>query len=74
MWYINSMIINEINANNPAYVHILVNGKNVGTRNNVVAVIYENNASPEEILHVKEAYSVSGYIVAVKCSNGTMMS
>jgi hypothetical protein len=35
-------------------------------------VIYENTATPEEILHVKEAYSGGGYIVAVKNSNGMM--
>ena len=66
------MIIREVNASNPVFVHILVNGKNVGTRNHVIAVIYENTATPEEILHVKEAYSGGGYIVAIKNSNGMM--
>jgi hypothetical protein len=64
------MIINEQAASNPTFTHILVNGKNVGTRNHVIAVIYENLGNAEEILYVKEIYSGSGYIVAVKNSNG----
>lgn len=66
------MIINEQAASNPSFTHILVDGKNVGTRNHVIAVIYENLGTAEEILYVKEIYSGSGYIVAVKNSNGMM--
>lgn len=62
------MNIHEINASNPAFVHILVNGKNVGTRNHVIAVVYEDLGTPEEIQHVKEVYSGGGYIVAMKRS------
>lgn len=62
------MNIREVNASNPAYVHILVNGKNVGTRNHVIAVVYEDLGTAEEILHVKETYSGGGYIVAMKRS------
>jgi hypothetical protein len=62
------MNIREINASNPAFVHILVNGKNVGTRNHVIAVVYEDLGTAEEILHVKETYSGGGYIVAMKRS------
>ncbi len=62
------MNIREVNASNPAYVHILVNGKNVGTRNHIVAVVYEDLGTAEEILHVKETYSGGGYIVAMKRS------
>ena len=62
------MNIREISASNPAFVHILVNEKNVGTRNHAIAVVYEDLATPEEILHVKELYSSGGYIVAMKRS------
>jgi hypothetical protein len=63
------MVINEVRASNPSFTHIIVNGKNVGTRNHVIAVIYEDLGTPEEILHVKETYAGGGYIVAVKNSN-----
>lgn len=63
------MKINEVNSSHSSYVHILVNGKNIGTRNHVIAIFYENLGTPEEILHVKETYSNGGYIVAVKNSD-----
>lgn len=64
------MIIREVKSSNPAFTHIIVNDKNVGTRNHVIAVIYENLGTPEEILHVKETYAGGGYIVAVKQDKG----
>jgi len=63
---VNMMKIREISSTNPNFTHILINGKNVGTRNNVIAVVYENYGTAEEILHVKETYSSGGFIVAVK--------
>jgi hypothetical protein len=63
------MIISEVNASNPTFTHILVNGKNVGTRNHVIAVIYEDLGTPEEILYVKQTYAGGGYIVAMKQSH-----
>ena len=60
------MIIREVRASNPSFTHILVNDKNVGTRNHVIAVIYEDLGTPEEILYVKQTYSRGGYIVAAK--------
>jgi len=67
------MIINEQAASNPVFTHILVNGKNVGTRNHVIAVIYEDLGSPEEILYVKQTYAGGGYIVAVKQAQPTVV-
>lgn len=66
------MIIREVKASNPAFSHIIINDKNVGTRNHMIAVIYENLGTPEEILHVKETYAGGGYIVAVKQSQGNI--
>lgn len=66
------MIIREVSASNSSFTHILINGKNVGTRNHVIAVIYENLGTPEEILHVKETYAGGGYIVAVKQDTGNI--
>lgn len=62
------MIIHEVSASNPAFTHILINNKNIGTRNHIVAVLYENLGTPEEIIYVKETYAGSGYLVTVKCS------
>ena len=67
-----SMIIRELRASNPSFTHIIINDKNVGTRNHVIAVIYENLGTPEEILHVKETYAGDGYIVAVKQDKGNI--
>lgn len=67
------MIINEQVASNPVFTHILVNGKNVGTRNHVIAVIYEDLGTPEEILYVKQTYAGGGYIVAVKQAQPTVV-
>ena len=67
------MIINEQVASNPTFTHILVNGKNVGTRNHVIAVIYEDLGTPEEIMYVKQTYSGGGYIVAVKQAQPTVV-
>lgn len=67
------MIINEQAASNPSFTHILVDGKNVGTRNHVIAVIYEDLGTPEEILYVKQTYAGGGYIVAVKQSQPTVV-
>lgn len=65
------MIIKEVKASNSSFTHIIINDKNVGTRNHIIAVIYEDLGTEEEILHVKETYSGGGYIVAVKTSNPT---
>lgn len=67
------MIISEQRASNPAFMHILINGKNVGTRNHVIAVIYEDLGTPEEILYVKQTYSGVGYIVAAKQAQPTVV-
>lgn len=68
-----SMIIREVSASNPSFTHILVNGKNVGTRNHVIAVIYEDLGTPEEIMYVKETYAGGGYIIAVKQTQPTVV-
>ena len=67
------MIIEERSASNPVFTHIFVNGKNVGTRNHVIAVIYEDLGTPEEILHVKQTYAGGGYIVAAKQAQPTIV-
>jgi len=67
------MIISEQRASNPSFTHIFINGKNVGTRNHVIAVIYEDLGTPEEILYVKKTYSGGGYIVAAKQAQPTVV-
>lgn len=62
------MMIREVRANNPAFTHIFVNDKNVGTRNHIVAVLYEDLGTREEIEHVREMYVGGGYIVTTKLS------
>ena len=67
------MIIREVVASNPAFTHILVNDKNVGTRNHIIAIIYEDLGTPEEILYVKQTYAGGGYIVAAKLAQPTVV-
>ena len=55
--------LTEIPAHKPTFVHVLLRGKNVGTRNNVLLFLDRENMSAEDYAYVTELYSGYGFLV-----------
>lgn len=55
--------LTEIPSNKPTFVHVLLRGKNVGTRNNVLLFLDRENMSVEDYTYVTELYSSHGFLV-----------
>lgn len=56
----------EVPAAKPTFFHVILRGKNVGTRNNVLLFLDRENMTVEDYTYVTELYSGSGFLVVAK--------
>lgn len=55
--------ITEVASDKLTFINVLLRGKNVGTRNNVLLFLDRENMSIEDYSYVTEIYGKSGFLV-----------